>query len=107
MSYPTLLVVLSAVSYRTGRFIALDTLIDGTRTRVLSWLVKSNAHGFRPLWKEKLAELIGCPYCITIWTSGATTALTWSIVPSMPLPLFTWLAAATGALVLWSVIDSD
>lgn len=100
MNYLVLLVVLSAVSYRVGRFLALDTLIDGTRMRLLNWLVT------RGFVARKIADLIGCPYCVTIWTSAGAVALT-TLYVDVPLPVWTWLAAATGALVFWAIIDND
>jgi hypothetical protein len=95
-----LLVVLSAVSYRVGRFIALDTLIDNPRARLLLWL------GDRGAACRKIAELIGCAYCVTIWTSAGAVAIT-TLFVDVRFPVWVWLASATGALVFWSIIDSE
>jgi len=102
MSYLVLLIVMSAVTYRVSRFIVLDTLIDEPRNRLLSWLE------LRPtrLW-TKLLELFGCPFCITIWVSAGTVALTAAVGYDIPVPIWTWLAVATGALLFWAAIDSE
>jgi hypothetical protein len=95
-----LLLVLSLVTYRVGRFIALDTLIDVPRLRLMSWLAEKGAVG------HKLNELLGCAYCITIWVSAAATALTMVFMP-VPMPVWMWLAASAGALVVWAIVDSE
>jgi FtsH-binding integral membrane protein len=102
MSYLLLLIVLSAVTYRVGRFLILDTLIDEPRNRVLSWLE------MRPtrFW-SKVHDLLGCPFCITIWIAAGAVAITDIWFASVPMPVWTWLAVATGALVFWAVIDSE
>lgn len=101
MSYVLLLVVLSAVTYRVGRFIVLDTLIDSPRNKVIDWLL-----GRKKNWSLKLAELIGCPYCITVWVAAGAVALT-ALFQPIPYPVWTWLTVATGSLVFWAIIDSE
>lgn len=97
-------VLLSAVSYRVGRFVALDALIEEPRDRVAFWLDQKNT-----TWAEKLLTLLECPWCITIWTSFFTT-LYWSLVladwPGWWFPIY-WIAVATGGVLLWVIIDPD
>lgn len=110
MNYLALIVILSAVTYRVGRFIVLDTLIDGTRDKVYSWLERQAAPKepkVRPrLFWVKLLELLGCPWCITIWIAAFATFFT-DLNTSVPMPVWTWLAASTGGLVFWAIIDSE
>ena len=102
MSYIVLLIVLSAVTYRVSRFIILDTLIDEPRNWVMDKLE------MRPnLLTSKLIDLLGCPYCITIWVSAAVVAITSAVGYDMPLPVWSWLAVASGALVVWNLVDSE
>lgn len=97
---PIDLVVLGLVVYRVTRFIGLDTLIERTRERVIDRLESK-----RRLWREKLAELITCPFCATIWVSaGATAAYHFDLLPDF---VWWWLAAATIALIIWAIIDSE
>lgn len=103
MSYIVLLIVLSLMVYRVSRFIVLDTLIDGTRSKVEDWLM---AHRSKLLFR-KLYELMGCPYCVTIWVALGAVLVSYFFVDSIPLPLYTWLAVSSGALVCWAIIDSD
>lgn len=97
-----LLVVLSAVVYRVTRFIIEDTLLDGPREKLLTWLEEHP--GFM---NDKLYVLIECPFCVSIWVSAGAVALTDLVVDDVPVPVWTWLAAATGALVFWAIIDSE
>lgn len=97
-----LIIILSAVVYRVSRFIVLDTMIDGTRHKVLGYLEAKPK-----LLPQKLAELLGCPFCVTVWIS-AGACLAWRIfIASFAAPVFVWLAVAAGALIYWAVIDSE
>ena len=102
MSYVVTLVVLSAAAYRVSRFLVLDTLIDEPRSWVLDKLERKPG-----LFYAKLTDLIGCPYCITIWVAGATVAVHHFFIDNMPVPIWTWLAVATGSLVVWGAVDSE
>lgn len=95
-----LIIVLSLVVYRVGRFIVLDSLIEGTRESVQRWL-GNRSHR----WWHKLLELLGCPYCITIWVSAATCFAYRVFVESFAVPVFVWLAVAALSLVWWRYID--
>lgn len=97
-----MIVVLSAVVYRVGRFLVLDTMIEGTRDRIFGWL----AHRERFFW-HKLLDLLGCPYCITVWVA-AGACLAWRLfVGDFAAPVFVWLAVSAGSLVFWNYIDSE
>ncbi len=103
MTYLVYLILLSLVVYRVSRFIVLDTLIDGTRQKVEDWLME---HRSRLVFR-KLYELIGCPYCVTIWVSLFAVLFSYRLLESVPLPVFTWLAGSSGALLVWAIVDSD
>lgn len=102
MTYIVLLVVLSAVTYRVSRFIVLDTLIDAPRNWVLSWLEMHPN-----MFTNKLLELLGCPWCITIWVAAGAVAIQDQLIDGMPVPIWAWLAVATGSLVFWGIIDNE
>lgn len=96
-------VILAFAAYRIGRFVALDTLIEGTRDKVMMWLATRGS-----LWAEKLSELLGCPWCITIWTGAGVTAY-WAAITEWPgwwFPLY-WLAVSGAAVLIWTVVDPD
>lgn len=97
-----MIIVLSATVYRISRFIVLDTMFEGTRAQVFGRLAMSE----RFIW-HKIAELLGCPYCITVWISAAS-CVAWRIfVGPFEAPVFVWLAVSTGSLLFWRAIDSD
>lgn len=95
------LIVYSAVAYRTARFLMLDALIEEPRQNLHSWLAR---HPNR--LTIKIQELMICPFCYTIWTALATVLVAMCFT-SVPLPVYTWLASATGALVFWRIIDPE
>lgn len=81
----------------------LDTLIDVPRDKVMGWL---EMHPNR--LNAKILELIGCPWCITIWVSAATVIVHNYVVDNgVAVPVWTWLAVAVGSLLLWHVLDSE
>jgi len=109
-------ILMSWVVARVARFIANDTLWEGTRDKLLEWLrdpIKSQdddgtvtARGSRVMFvREKAAELIECVYCNSMWVSaGAVLGVLWFTDASMPLPLFWWpaLSMAAIAIVEWT-----
>ena len=97
-----LIAILSLVTYRVSRFFVLDTMIENQRFKVYSWLLK-HEHWFF----HKVHELLSCPYCITVWVSGATVGAYVIFVGSMPMPVFTWLAVAAGSLLPWRLVDGE
>jgi hypothetical protein len=103
MTYFVTLIVLSAVTYRVARFIVLDTLVDVPRDKVHGWLeLHPNA------LSRKVLELLGCPWCITIWVSAATVVVHDAVVSDgVAVPVWTWLTVAVGSLLLWHVLDSE
>lgn len=112
------------VTYRVGRFVVLDDLIEETRNTVLNWLttgegyegegskrpiIKSQEPGLwmkLPLWRRKLHDLLTCPFCVTGWISGGAVLIAWLFYP-LPLPWFSWLAAWTIGLGWWNYIDHE
>jgi chromate transport protein ChrA len=95
-----MIVVLSAAVYRVGRFIILDTMFEGTRAQVFGRLAMRQKF----IW-HKIAELLGCPYCITVWLA-AGACIAWRLfVGPFAAPVFAWLAVCTGALLFWRAID--
>ena len=102
MSYLVLVIILSAVVYRVSRFIILDSLVDGTRDRFADFLERHPG-----LFWTKIGELMRCPYCITIWVAAGAVWAQHVFVSPIPVPIWTWLAVATGSVVFWGIIDSE
>lgn len=101
MSELQLVVLLSLACYRVTRLVVKDTIIDGFRI----WL-HTAILGRKPrLWREKLQELVSCPFCISVWIAGALTLLADHYVGSLPLPFAVWGAVAAGSLVAWRIIE--
>lgn len=102
MTYIVLLIVLSAVTYRVSRFVVLDSLIEAPRNWVLNWLEMHPN-----VVTSKLVELAGCPWCVTVWVAAAVVAIQDLAIDSVPVPIWSWLAVATGSLVFWGYIDNE
>jgi hypothetical protein len=95
-----LIVVLSAVTYRVARFVVLDTMFEGTRAQVFGRLSMRKS-----TFAYKIAELLGCPYCITVWISAIVCFGYRILVGPFEAPVAVWLAVCTGALLYWRAID--
>lgn len=81
--------LLTLASYRAWRLIALDTITEPIRSRVI----------FRDgrVW-EWLATLITCVWCSGAWVSGAAS-LSWLYAMDLPLGWLALLWPAVSALV--------
>ena len=75
------LTIAVGASYRLTRLVVDDTIFDTPRDALTKWLLGGGTFRFY------LAELIGCRWCVGVWTSFAVTASLaaighWPIVPS-------------------------
>lgn len=78
--------------WRLVVFIRQDALIEGTRTKVLTFLARR--HG--KLWADKLAYLLDCPWCLSIWLGGFAV-VAWELLDvdfTLMEGIVTWLAIA-------------
>jgi hypothetical protein len=103
LNWLILIVGLGLVTYRVTRFVVLDSLIDRPRDAVHNWLM-SRGGG----WGPKLAELVGCPWCVSVWISAGAVALTmWLTDHEVIMPVWTWLAIAAVAVLWYNVTDAE
>lgn len=118
-----LILVLGLVTYRVTRFIILDSLIENVRARAFEWLLSPlepaqretvmELHEDAPLqelsmWRRKLYQLLSCPFCISVWVGAGAVFLTdWLTAFDVRLPVWTWLATSTVALVVYAYIDAE
>lgn len=99
-------VILSAATYRVARFLILDTLIENLRIRVHTWLTNPESISVTRL---KVAELITCPWCLTVWVALAVVTF-WSLVVVDWIGwafLLVWPAVSAGSLVFWTYVDNE
>lgn len=101
MSDLTLIIVASLCVYRLTRFFLRDTLIDEPREWLYNKILAKET-----LWRDKLYELLDCPYCLSIWFSAATIAVA-DLYTSVPLPVYAWLATAGLCMVVWRIVERD
>lgn len=94
-----LIVVAALCVYRITRFLIKDTLIEKQRDWVHSKLLLPP----KP-WKDKVYELIDCPFCLSVWITGITVAVIDSFI-SVPLPVLAWLAICGAAMIVWRYIE--
>ena len=95
----TIFVLLSFVTYRVTRFLVRDTLIDKQRFKLHAALLSKS----KP-WRNKLFELIDCPYCLSVWVAGASVLIA-NQFTAIRLPWMMWLAVAGGCLTVWQHTD--
>ena len=117
---PFLFVILAFLVARVTRFIWLDDLIKGSRTKLKAWLQLGhipedvvgspkmeewlneyhNNHPQRAFFRNKAYDLIDCAWCISIWVSGFTIAALYLFTDyTLPLPVFWWPALSMAAVV--------
>ena len=97
----SLIALLSLATYRVTRLIVSDTIWHVWRTRLHAFILGTKKHS---VWRDKLQELISCPYCISVWVAAALVAVT-DQYTSVPLPVAAWGAVAAGALVTWRWVE--
>lgn len=104
----SLIVLLSLSTYRVTRFFLRDTLIDQPREWVYMKLLRPNetAIGKGQKWRDKVYELLDCPYCLSVWVAGFSVLAVTFHLP-VPLPVFAWLAASAGAMIVWRFVERD
>jgi hypothetical protein len=104
----SLILICSLVTWRVGRFIAEDALIDGTRSKVKGFLDQPRESHWRDVLADKVWTLLTCAWCLSIWVSAGTllvSRLFW--VDSIPAPVWTWLAVSALPLIPWNYVDGD
>jgi hypothetical protein len=77
-------------------------MIEGTRDRIFGWM-----HHRQSFFWQKVVELLGCPYCITVWVAAAACIAWRLLVEPFPAPVFVWLAVSAGSLIVWRIVDSE
>lgn len=76
------LFVLAFASYRITRFLLIDSLLDGSRSKLHVLLVnKSKKEGKLHLLWDKLYDLTSCTWCAGFWVSLAVYATVLWIAP--------------------------
>lgn len=88
--------LLGVATYRVTRFWIKDSLIAHQRI----W-VENKVLGRKPnLFREKMHELLQCPYCCSAHIAWISVVLTMQWV-SIPLPVLVWLAVWGIEPLLW------
>ena len=95
-----LMILLALACYRVTRFIVKDSLIQGFRI----WLHTALLGNKPRLWRDKLQELISCPFCISVWIAAALVAGV-NHYRSVSLPFVQWLAVAGATCVIWNLTE--
>lgn len=108
--------ILVAATWRITRFLVLDDLIGGTRSKLVDALERRPAPGqvdydedkAKNLLTYKLWLLITCPWCVGIYVSaGVLVTARIFCLDSIPMPIFTWLAIAALQLIPYNYLDGD
>jgi len=97
-----LLVLISLVVWRIVRFLLRDSLIEHQRDWLYGKIVGDMTH--QAPWRDKVYELLDCPYCLSIWISAATVAVA-DRYTTVPLPVYVWLAGSAGSMIVWRIVE--
>jgi hypothetical protein len=99
-----IVVILGLVVYRVTRFFLKDSMIEEPRTWFYGKLVGDMEK--QSWWRDKLYELLDCPYCFSVWVSAGGTIVMMQF-RSVPLPVYVWLCGSTVALVIWHFLEPE
>lgn len=97
-----LLVLFSLVVWRVVRFLLRDSLIEHQRQWLYGKLIGDMTH--QSALRDKIYELLDCPYCLSIWCSAAVVAVA-DRYTSVPLPVYMWPAASAGCMIVWRIVE--
>lgn len=100
MTGPFGFVLLCLAVWRVTRLVTLDTIWEGTRDRLDRWFVAHWGH-----LGDKLADLITCPFCVSVWASAAGAWLWWMVF-KMEAPV-AWGFACAGACSIVAHVEDD
>ena len=99
-----LIAIDSAVAYRVARFAIEDALFDTPRNALMAWLTRKAETD--PRWRNA-TDLLECPWCLTVWTAAGAIVAGRPFTGPVRLPVWSWLAVATGAMAIWQTIEPD
>jgi hypothetical protein len=95
----TIILVASLITYRITRFLISDSLIATPRIWLHQVLL-----GRVGRVRQKVYELINCPYCLSVWiAAGVIVGL--DMFVSVPLPVAAWLATCAGCMMVWAYVE--
>lgn len=116
-------VLMSFAVYRITRLVLLDSWIDGFRSKAYEAILSPLSPEDRflvltvhqeevletlPAWRKKLYQLLSCPYCFSGWVSLAVLVGVDVITEADFEAWFLWwMGIWTGALLVYTIIDSD
>lgn len=98
---------------RVSRLLATDELLDEPRDHIIGWLTyhgrpEGQPMWQPPLWRRKLAYLITCVWCNSLYVAGALVlGMLWFTSYSTPLPLLWWPALSMGAVISVNMVDGE
>lgn len=76
MSVALIVLVLLAV-WRLARLIAVDEIAVPIRRPVERWAERTEGKGRRGRLAAKLAYLVTCPWCVSVWAGFPAAAIAW------------------------------
>lgn len=96
-----LVAVLAVVlaTHRVTHFIVADGLIKRARERVQTWFEtrwerRHPGESDPDEWQSRVAYLLSCAWCTSIWAGAGTVAITDQFT-SVPVPVLVWLASSS------------
>lgn len=100
---PTLLVLFALAVYRLTRLVVADAIAEPLRHRLTLSAYPPGAevdHPRRPVWGW-FVELVGCPWCVSVWLSAGWAGLA-CLLPVRVSALLAFVLAASALAGLLS-----
>lgn len=102
--------LLCLATFRVTYFLVSDQLIQEPRAKMTNWLEtrKENKTGkvTHVEWQSKLAYLVTCPWCMSVWIGAAFTLVT-HVFYDVPVPVLTWLTSSAVTGMLATLVEDE
>lgn len=108
--------LMAVVVHRVTHFICYDTLIEEQREKFLVWLRLPTKPLKRKIYfdvRKKVAVLIECPWCVSIYVSAGAlilhrlTAFVFETLPTLPMPVWWWVGLSSAACILMEYTEGE
>lgn len=106
MSTLVLIIVLGLAVAQATRLWRDDSITEPIRDRLIGWLDPGrDPVGFGEALREKLVELLECPWCLSGWLALGAVVIADNFGQSIPLPGVVWFAVWRVAVLAYWLVE--